>query len=123
MNIKINRQKKWFLLPLFLLFLAACEKVEFEPVEIPDEDLSFAIDIQPILDSKCVSCHPPAKGLDLNAPNAYSELVPAYVSPADSTDPEGSELYGKLAGTSHTPRTSNIEKLMFLEWISQGVPE
>lgn len=123
MNIKTNQQKKWFFLPLFLLFIAACEKEVFEPVVLPDKDLSFAIDIQPILDSKCVSCHPPAKGLDFNGPNAYSELVPAFAAPEDSINPEGSALYKKLTGTSHTPRTSTLEKQIFLEWISQGVPE
>ena len=122
MNMKNSRQT-WFLLPLMLILLAACEKVVFEEIEIPDESLSFAIDIQPILDSKCVSCHPPSKGLDLNAEFAYDELVPAYVTVADSVDPEGSDLYRKLIGTSHAPRTSDYEKQIFLEWINQGIPE
>lgn len=122
MNIKVSRQK-WFYLPLFLVLLAACEKVVFEPIVIPEEDLSFAIDIQPIMDSKCVSCHPPTKGLDLTATFAYEELVPAYVTVADSANPEESSLYSKLIGTSHAPRTSEYEKQIILEWISQGVPE
>jgi len=120
MNIKKRRQR-WLFLPLFLLFTVACEKEIFEPVVIPNEELSFAGDIQPILNNKCTSCHPPTKGLDLNAGTAYDALVPEFVSPADSVNPEGSKLYLKLTGTSHLPRTSDIEKQKILLWISQGV--
>jgi hypothetical protein len=122
MNIKVRRLK-WLYLPLFIVLLAACEKVAFEPVIIPEDDLSFAIDIQPIMDSKCVSCHPPSKGLDLTVTSAYDELVPAYVTIADSANPEKSSLYRKLTGTSHESRTSEYEKQIILKWISQGIPE
>jgi len=122
MTIEINRQRKWVFLTFFLLLMAACEKVEFEPVVIPNEDLSFSVDIQPILDASCVECHPPTKGLDFNASASYEALVPKFAAPADSANPEGSKLYLKITGTSHSPRTSDIEKQEILQWISQGVP-
>jgi hypothetical protein len=121
MNIKLSRQK-WYYLLLFLLFLVACEKVEYEQVVIPDTDLSYSLDIQPIFDDKCTSCHPPTKGLDLNEQNSYDELVPAYVTVADSANPKGSQLYMKINGSSHSPRTTDIEKQKIEKWISQGVP-
>jgi hypothetical protein len=121
MNITLNR-KKWLFLPLFLFLLAACEKVEFEQVVIPNDDLSYSLDIQPIFDDKCVSCHPPTKGLDLNGQVSYNELVPDYVTVADSANPTGSELYRKINGSSHASRTSDIEKQKIEKWISQGVP-
>lgn len=111
------------ILPLSLLILAGCEKVAFEPVEIPNTDLSFSLDIQPILNSNCISCHPPTKGLDLTASNAYASLVPKFAAPADSANPEGSKLYVKLTGNSHSPRTGDIEKQKIVKWISQGVPD
>lgn len=123
MNILKKRQRKWLFLPLILLFAIACEKVVFEPVEIPNEDLSFAVDIQPILSSNCVSCHPPTKGLDLNPGTAYEALVPEYAEPADSVDPARSKLYLKLTGASHNPKTSDVDKQYILTWIEQGVPE
>jgi hypothetical protein len=121
MSIKFNRQK-WFFLPLCMLLLAACEKEVFEPVVIPNDDLSYSIDIQPIFDDKCVSCHPPTKGLDLTEPVSYDELVPEFVTVADSANPRGSKLYSKINGSSHASRTSDIEKQKIEKWISQGVP-
>lgn len=111
---------KWFILPLFVVFLASCEKVQFETPVIPNDTVYYSATVQPILDNKCVSCHPPAKGLDLNAPTSYNALVPDWVSATDSTNPEGSRLYVKLIGTSHTSRTSDLEKLKIGKWISQG---
>jgi hypothetical protein len=122
MNIKQTRQRKWLFLPLSLLFMVACEKVVFEPIVIPNDDLSFAVDIQPIFNANCKSCHPPTKGLDLTGPNAYDALVPVYVAASDSTNPEGSRLYRKLVGSSHMLRTSDVEKQKIIKWISQGVP-
>lgn len=120
MSIKINRQK-WFFLPLFMLLLAACEKEVFETVVIPNDDLSYSLDIQPIFDDKCVSCHPPTKGLDLTEPVSYDELVPEFVTVADSANPRGSKLYGKINGSSHSSKTTDIEKQKIEKWISQGV--
>jgi hypothetical protein len=122
----MNRQKakfnRWVMVPFIMLILAACEKVVFEPVEIPNEDVSYATDIQPILDGACVSCHPPTKSLDLTAAFSYDALVPEFAAPADSANPEGSKLYLKLTGTSHGPKTSEVEKQTILKWIDQGVP-
>lgn len=120
MNRISSRQMKWFIFPLFVVFLAACEKVQYETPVIPNDTVYYAATVQPILDNNCVSCHPPAKGLDLNAATSYGELVPAWVSAADSTNPEGSKLYVKLNGTSHTSKTSDLEKLKIAKWISQG---
>jgi hypothetical protein len=122
MNIEKRKLSKWLILPLCLLFTVACEKVQFEPVVIPNTDLSFANDIQPILTSNCVECHPPTKGLDFNPSTSYGSLVPKFVTAADSTNPQGSKLYQKLTGSSHSPRTNDIEKQEILKWISQGVP-
>jgi hypothetical protein len=114
--------RKWLILPLCLIFTVACEKVQFEPIVIPNTDLSFANDIQPILTSNCVECHPPTKGLDLNAATSYAALVPKFVAVADSANPQGSKLYQKLIGSSHSPRTNDVEKQEILKWISQGAP-
>jgi|WetSurMetagenome_2_1015567.scaffolds.fasta_scaffold27771_1 hypothetical protein len=122
MNIKIREQKKWLFLPLSMLLLVGCEKVIFEPVVIPNTDKSFVNDIQPILEANCVKCHPPTKGLDLNASTSYNALVPKYAAPADSSNPKASKLYIKLTGTAHKPRTDDAQKQTIEKWISQGVP-
>jgi hypothetical protein len=122
MNPQKRKQSKWWFLLICLLLTVACEKVQFEPVVIPNTDLSFSNDIQPILTSNCVECHPPTKGLDFNPATSYVSLVPKFASEADSANPQGSKLYQKLTGSSHSPRTSDIEKQEILKWISQGVP-
>lgn len=122
MNKTMVKLKKWLILTLFLAIISACEKVVFEPIEIPTEEVSFAADIQPIWDAKCISCHPPTKDLDLTAVNAYNELVPDYVTVADSANPENSKLYRKLISSSHASKTSDPEKATIQKWISQGVP-
>jgi hypothetical protein len=122
MNMKKRKLGNWLILPFCLLFAVACEKVQFEPVVIPDTDLSFETDIQPILTSQCVECHPPTKSLDFNPATAYDAIVPEFATAADSTNPEGSKFYQKLTGSSHSPRTSDTEKQKIRKWISQGVP-
>lgn len=121
MNPERRKQSKWLILPLFLMFTTACEKVQFEPVVIPNDSISYSVVIQPIFDNNCVSCHPPTKGLDLTAANSYNALVPKFAAPADSSDPGQSKLYIKITGSSHNPRTSDIEKQEIFKWISEGV--
>ena len=121
MNIKRRKQSKWLILPLCLIFTAACEKVQFEPVVIPNDSISYSIVIQPVFDNSCVSCHPPTKGLDLTSPNSYNAIVPEFAAPADSSDPGQSKLYLKITGSSHNPKTSDVEKQEIFNWISQGV--
>lgn len=121
MNCISSRQMmKWFMLPLFVFFLASCEKVQYETPVIPNDTIYYSATVQPIWDANCVSCHPPTKGLDLNAATSYGELVPAFVSAADSSNPEAAKLMVKLNGTSHDPRTSDLEKQKIAKWISQG---
>ncbi len=122
MCITTNKRRIGKYLLLLLATMAACEKVVFEPPEVTQE-ISYATEIQPIWDAKCVDCHPPTKGLDLTAENSFNNLVPEYVAPADSADPENSDLYRKLTGSSHVSRTSELEKATVLKWITQGAPD
>jgi hypothetical protein len=122
MNLKKGIQTIGWIIPLILLIMVSCEKEVFEPVIIPNDDVSYATDIQSIWDASCTSCHPPSKGLDLTATVSYDALVPDFVEPADSVSPEESPLYRKLTGTSHESRTSPVDKQVILKWITQGVP-
>jgi hypothetical protein len=121
MSIKKSSRTLLLILPLSLILITGCEKVVFEPMGALG-DQSFAADIQPILTKNCTGCHPPTKGLDLTVSHAYNELVPKYAAVSDASNPEGSKLYIQLTGTSHKPRTSDVEKQQILKWISQGVP-
>lgn len=95
------------------------------PVIDPDdpnaEQISFSADIQPIFDSKCVSCHTAGKQLpDLSAANAYSSLNSTrYIN---SSSPAQSKIYTRAnpSNTDSHPKYSEAEAALVLIWIQQG---
>jgi hypothetical protein len=104
---------------IMLFFITSCEKYTIPKPEVP-EDISFSGDIIPIFENSCVSCHSGGIPPDLNPEVAYEELIDGgYVNTAD---PESSELYTKLLG-SHSSRATEEEKLLILQWITEGALE
>lgn len=75
----------------------------------PPEDVSLALQLQPIFDARCAGCHVgadpnPQGGLDLDANNAWAELhdvfsqgYPGFKRVAPGS-PDSSVLYQKLIG-------------------------
>ena len=103
-----------------IILFSSCEKVIFPVPEIilPDT-VSYSIDIQPIWDDRCVSCHPPTRGLDLRPGVSYGALISGgYVDTANAAQ---SELVEKLNDPhpSNDP-TSLTERQLVLEWIQEG---
>lgn len=98
------------------LFVLSCESYIIPPPEIPT-GISYAEQVQPIFDDKCVSCHSGGIPPDLTPEVSYEELMDGgYV---DTDNPESSELYQKLLGT-HNSRATEEEKLTILQWITEG---
>lgn len=110
------------------LFMNSCYYDEYpdwiveDETETPPEgeDVSFATYIQPIL-NKCTNCH---KGgfpsPDLRSENAYSELVPTYVTAGNA---DGSRLYNYLPGNGHHDVgfvLNSTEIQLVKDWINQG---
>ena len=111
---------------LFCIALVfSCEKVtlEFPEIELPDS-LSFSLDIIPIFEEKCISCHAGNISPNLSAVIAYDNLITGgYVSQDTTITPaESSLLYQKLKG-SHDDRATQIDKAKILEWIKQGAKD
>ena len=101
---------------MIVFLLNACESYIIEKPDIP-VDISFSTQIQPIFDNSCVSCHGGGISPDLRPEFSYDELIDGdYV---DIADPESSELYTKLRG-SHDSRATEAEKLLILQWITEG---
>ena len=99
-----------------LLLFGSCEKVVYPIPELPDT-VSYSLDIQPIWDNKCVSCHSGSRDPDLRPDNSYASLIDGgYV---DTDNPEDSELIKKLYG-SHDARATETEKQVILLWIEEG---
>ena len=94
-----------------------------------DPRVSFARDVQPILTTKCATCHPGSfPYLDLRPGKAYDAMVrvPAETNPAfEIVLPGRPELSYLL---THHPDPSNArlltaaERSRIAEWIADGAP-
>lgn len=131
--IKSKREMKIvkyiFVISLIAFSLGGCKYDFIVPEEIPiiDPDdpnavqVSFATDIQPIFNSKCIFCHDTGgQSPDLTEGNSYSSLNSGNF--IDTGNPSGSPLYQKPnpdAGGSHQKYTP-VEAALVLAWIQQG---
>jgi hypothetical protein len=95
------------------------EKVIPELPSDPDDpnyvEIKFGAEIQPIFTNSCVGCHNASRNPDLRAGNAYSALVPQYVTASNA---DASPLYVKLAGGHQNVSTANLT--LIKTWINQG---
>jgi hypothetical protein len=98
--------------------LSSCEKYSFAPPKInPDLTVYFATEIQPMFNSNCVSCHGGSQFPNLSNGKSYSALTKAGLVSAPG---ETSGLYVKMNSSSHTARSTDIDKQKVLFWINQG---
>ena len=102
-----------------LSLMTSCEKDYYVSFPIP-EDISYADDMQPYFDAKCVNCHN-GGGIPLNLSSdvSYDNLITGgYV---DLANPANSSIYTKVApGGSMAPYASPENAEMTLKWIEQG---
>ena len=99
------------------------EEEVIDPTDPDAPEISFSQEIQPIYNSKCVSCHTTGGQLpDLSAANSYSSLNTSRYT--NTSSPESSLIY-----THPNPSTSEhdwakyseAEAAKVLTWITQGV--
>ena len=106
-----------------IVILTACTKYEIPKPDCPENlptSVSFANDVQPIFDQKCVACHGGSQTPTLSPGWSYDELTGGgYV---DTDFPCSSVIYEKLNG-SHAGRASEDEILTILGWISEGAQD
>jgi hypothetical protein len=106
-------------LMFYLVFNTGCYYDQVLPPE-PGGSISYAGDMQPFFDKKCVSCHN-GTGIPLNleASGSYSELI--FGNYIDTSDPANSKLYVKMTpGESMEQYATDMERSMTLKWIEQG---
>lgn len=108
---------RFIILVVFTLSMSSCYYDQIEEVELPSGTVvEFSEDIQPIFVAySCTDCHNGTLDPDLRADNAYSSLVPEYVTPGNAAS---SELYTKLA-EGHAGLDNNSLALI-QEWINSG---
>ena len=108
--------------------LTACDNDKFvDELPVVKDNVSFALDIQPILSGQCAGCHNPANvNPDLRKGFAYSSLTEDEegIIPGDS---EGSELMEMLewnsADGNNMPPATPISPLqigLIKKWIDEG---
>ena len=88
------------------------------PVDPTDPDyveIKFGADIQPIFTNNCILCHNASRNPDLRTANAFSALVPQYVTAGNAN---GSPLVVKLAAGHQNVSTANLT--LIKTWINQG---
>ena len=116
----------------FLLLLVSCSKSGTNPedqvFELPDSNLTFVDDIQPLFISKCSSrtgCHlppEPKRGLDLRNYDAIKlHLVDNIVPLVISGNGEGSFLYQILQGPLLSSRQMPLDSPLLNENNKNGI--
>ena len=116
-----------------VLLLAACDNDKVDPGDpVVKDNVSFALDIQPILTAECATCHNPTEvEPDFREGMAYAsfeELIDhGDVIPGDA---EGSELVEMLEfrsedGNSMPPAgpLTPTEIALIKKWIDEGVKD
>lgn len=88
---------------------------------VVEGEVSYANDMQPFFDTKCVACHVTGSSvpLALDAGVSYDNIIDGgYVN---VEDPSASVLYVKmLPGQSMEQYATDTERAMTLAWIEQG---
>lgn len=114
---------------IFAFLLGGCVYDFIIPEDIPvidpgdpdAEQISFANDIAPIFENKCVACHTTGKQLpDLSSGNAFSSINSTrYIN---SASPAESKIYTRAnpSNTDSHPKYSEAEAAKVLVWITQG---
>lgn len=104
-----------------LIAISSCEYKFIEPVaiQIPDGPVSFADDVEPIFQNKCVSCHASRNPI-LSTGSAFNSLTSGgYVN---VSDPESSSLIKKVMG-GHPGGSGSLNSQeigIILKWIQDG---
>lgn len=109
---------------LSLLILTGCFYDESLDETLPEDTVvSYSLDIQPIFDNNCISCHPLiVSPPDLTEDNSYDAVISNnYIVPKDL---DASILYQKLKGNPNImPPSGPLPKKeidLVKEWIEQG---
>ncbi len=124
---------------LFACWLAGCSDLG-DPYQPDGGSISFAADVQPIFNSRCIICHggltPLPAGMDLRAGASYANLVgrtsTGYAPNlrVAQGDTLASVLYGKITGSNFGEQMPpgfllipESERDRIVTWILEGAPD
>lgn len=122
----MKKRIQFLIIILAILGVTGCRYNWILPEEDVDtnpggQPVSFATQVQPIFDGKCISCHKTGgTSPDLTAGKSHSQIVPAFVNTAS---PAESKVYTFPSPSSsvHTwKKYSAGEAKTVLTWIEEG---
>jgi hypothetical protein len=97
---------------------SSCEKYSYKPPSVdPNATWHFQTDIQPIFSANCITCHGGLQSPNLSAGKSYPALTKGGFVNAPA---ESSRLYLHMISPGHTARSTDVDKLKVLYWITQG---
>ena len=111
-----------------MAFFSSCEKKYFVASEEEIIDVSFANDMQPFFDAKCIECHNgTGTPLNLTSPGSYDALQGSSIGGieyVDTDNPEASLLFIKINPPGSMAEHANPkDREMTLVWIVEGAKE
>lgn len=120
---KISRSIRHFAAAILILFFSGCYYDEALPETSDDDIVSYSLDIQPIFNNNCTSCHPVlVSPPDLSEGNSYNSINNGVYIIANDID--ASLLYQRLIGNSGImPPSGSLpvsEINLVKNWIEQG---
>ena len=125
----MNKLNKLLIAVGATLLTTACENDKYsEELPAVKDNVSFKLDVEPIIVTQCAGCHNPAnigpsKGPDFRAGFAYDALLSGDgIVPGDA---ESSELMEMLQGGGDNPmppagKISPLKIAIIAKWIDEG---
>ena len=117
--MKKNFFQNYFVMLMFpALLMAILVSCEYETIEVDAVgSVTFSQDVLPIF-TKCTGCHSGGLAPNLTPANAFSAIVPAFVS---LSNPAQSAIYTIPAPSGNHPvKYTPGEAAIILAWIEQG---
>jgi len=104
-----------------VIFTSCTYSAYVEPeIIIPDEPISYSVQIQPIFNKSCIGCHPSSGNLNLTEGNSYESLM-AKPGRVDTLNPPVSIILTKPASNgNHFGKYNSQEELLVFTWIEEG---
>jgi mono/diheme cytochrome c family protein len=101
------------------LYKALSDESNYPETLPPPTDVSFANDVQPIYNGKCIGCHSTAGDyggiINLETGISYGQIVPTRIS-----SPASSSLIYTKPQPGHFASYSSAESAIVLAWIEEG---
>jgi len=107
---------------IMLIGLASCQYSTIVPEEvvIPDEPVSYSVDVEPLFTTvNCIQCHPTLMKPDLRVGKSYASITSMNLVVAEK--PEESKLWEYIKNRHNSAASlTATQKALIEKWITEG---